>query len=141
MSFDRPISSQITWFYYKDLAPAQAFYEEIMGFELVEDQGWARVYRVHGNAFLGIVDEAKGSYNVQEEKSALFTLVTTDVKGWADYLKEKGVKIVKEHGISQEIQVEYVFVEDPGGYWIEIEKFLKPELAGVFGVGLVGGGM
>ena len=33
------ICSQITFFYYKDLAKAADFYERIMGFELADDQG------------------------------------------------------------------------------------------------------
>ena len=133
MSFDRTIKSQITFLYYKDLAEPQRFYGEIMGFELVEDQGWAKIYRIGGNAFVGLVDEAKGSRKVKEDSAVLLTLVVDDVPGWYDYLKGQGVKIVRELGQSDEIQVQYCFVEDPGGYMIEIERFLKPELAEVFG--------
>ena len=133
MSFDRTVKSQITFLYYKDLAEPQRFYGEIMGFELVEDQGWAKIYRIGGNAFVGLVDETKGSRKVKEDSAVLFTLVVDDVPGWYDYLKSQGVKIVRELGQSDEIQVQYCFVEDPGGYMIEIERFLKPELAEVFG--------
>ncbi|MEM7119385.1 MAG: VOC family protein [Chloroflexota bacterium] len=133
MSFDRTIKSQITFLYYKDLAEPQRFYGEIMGFELVEDQGWAKIYRIGGNAFVGLVDEAKGSRKVKEDSAVLLTLVVDDVPGWYEYLKSQGVKIVRELGQSDEIQVQYCFIEDPGGYMIEIERFLKPELANVFG--------
>ena len=133
MSFNRTIKSQITFLYYKDLAEPQRFYGEIMGFELVEDQGWAKIYRIGGNAFVGLVDESRGSRKVKEDSAVLLTLVVDDVPGWYEYLKEQGVKIVRELGQSDEIQVQYCFIEDPGGYMIEIERFLKPELAAVFG--------
>ena len=128
------IASQITFLYYKDLAPAQHFYENIMGFQLAEDQGWAKIYRVSDNAFVGLVDEARGSLNVKEDSAVMLTLVSDDVRGWYDYLKGKDVEFIREFGTSDEIQIEYFFIRDPGGYTIEIEKFLKPELAEVFGL-------
>ncbi|MCB8945065.1 MAG: VOC family protein [Ardenticatenaceae bacterium] len=128
------IASQITFLYYKDLSTAQHFYEKIMGFKLAEDQGWAKIYRISGNAFVGLVDETRGSLKVQENSAVMLTLVSNDVRGWYDYLKSQDVEFVREFGISDEIQIEYFFIRDPGGYIIEIEKFLKPELAETFGL-------
>ena len=128
------INSQITFLYYKDLSVAQHFYENIMGFQLAEDQGWAKIYRVSGNAFVGLVDEARGSLKVQENSAVMLTLVSDDVRGWYEYLQGQNVEFIREFGISDEIQIEYFFIRDPGGYIIEIEKFLKPELADTFGL-------
>ncbi len=128
------IASQITFLYYKDLAAAQRFYEDVMGFALAEDQGWAKIYRVSGNAFVGLVDEKRGSLKAQENSAVMLTLVSNDVRGWYAYLQGKGVEFVREFGVSEEIQIEYFFIRDPGGYIIEIEKFLKPELANTFGL-------
>lgn len=128
------VASQITFLYYKDLAAAQRFYEDVMGFALAEDQGWAKIYRISGNAFVGLVDEARGSLKVQENSAVMLTLVSDDVRGWYAYLQEKEVEFVREFGISEEIQIEYFFIRDPGGYIIEIEKFLKPEVADTFGL-------
>ena len=128
------IASQITFLYYKDLTVAQRFYEGIMGFELAEDQGWAKIYCVNGNAFVGLVDETRGSLKVQENSAVMLTLVSNDVRGWYDYLQTKDVEFIREFGTSEEIQIEYFFIRDPGGYIIEIEKFLKPELADIFGL-------
>jgi hypothetical protein len=55
-----------------------------------------------------------------------------DVPGWYQYLCEKGVEIRQEYGRSESIQIEYFFAEDPGGYVLEFERFLKPEVAAVF---------
>lgn len=126
------IASQITFLYYQDLAAAQQFYEVILGLALVEDQGWAKIYRVNGTAFVGLVDEARGSLKTQPENAVMITFVVENVRGWYDYLRENGVKIRQEYGRSEAIQIEYFFAEDPGGYVLEFERFLKPELAAVF---------
>ena len=126
------VQSQITFLYYRDLEPISRFYKEIMGFELVEDQGWAKIYRVSGNAFLGIVDEERGFHKAQEKSAVLITLAVADVSWWYDYLKGKGIKLLTDIRESEEIQVRCFFAEDPGGYAIEIEEFLKPEAARIF---------
>ena len=126
------IASQITFLYYQDLAAAQQFYEGILGLEKVEDQGWAKIYRVSGTAFVGLVDEAHGSLKAQPENAVMLTLVVDDVPGWYAYVRENKVKIRQEYGRSETIQIEYFFAEDPGGYVLEFERFLKPELTAVF---------
>jgi predicted enzyme related to lactoylglutathione lyase len=126
------VQSQITFLYYRDLQPVSKFYEEIMGFELIEDQGWAKIYRVNGNAYLGIVDEEKGFHKAQEKSAVLITLVADDVFWWYDYLKRKGVKILTELREVEDIQIRGFFLEDPGGYAIEVQQFLKPDLARIF---------
>ena len=35
-------SLAISFLYYRDLARAEAFYRDVLGFELVIDQGWAK---------------------------------------------------------------------------------------------------
>jgi len=126
------VQSQITFLYYRDLKPISRFYKEIMGFELVEDQGWAKIYRVSGNAFLGIVDGERGFHKAQEKSAVLITLAVADVFWWYDYLKGEGIKLLTDIRESEEIQVRCFFAEDPGGYAIEIEEFLKPEAARIF---------
>jgi predicted enzyme related to lactoylglutathione lyase len=126
------VQSQITFLYYRDLQPVSKFYEEIMGFELIEDQGWAKIYRVNGNAYLGIVDEEKGFHKAQEKSAVLITLVADDVFWWYDYLKRKGVKILTKLREVEDIQIRGFFLEDPGGYAIEVQQFLKPDLARIF---------
>ena len=126
------VGSQITFLYYRDLEPIARFYQEIMGFELVEDQEWAKIYRVSGNAFLGIVDEKRGFHKAQEKNAVLITLAVKDVSWWYDYLKGKGVKILTGVKEFEDIQVRCFFAEDPGGYALEIEQFLQPAAARIF---------
>ena len=126
------VQSQITFLYYRDLEPIDRFYQEVMGFELIEDQGWAKIYSVNGNAFVGIVDGEKGFYKPQEKNAVLITLVVDDVFWWYDYLKGKGVKLLTEIKEYKEIQVRCFFCADPGGYSIEIQQFLNPDVARFF---------
>jgi predicted enzyme related to lactoylglutathione lyase len=126
------IQSQITFLYYPDIEPISLFYENVLGLQLVEDQGWARIYRTSGNAFLGIVAGDKGFHQPQQKNAVLITLAVADVPGWYDYLKAAGVKLLTEIKHSEEIQVRCFFFEDPGGYTYEVEQFLKPELNEVF---------
>jgi uncharacterized glyoxalase superfamily protein PhnB len=37
---DYGVKGLIPWLYYRDLPKAMEFYEEVMGFEMVVDQGW-----------------------------------------------------------------------------------------------------
>lgn len=126
------VQSQITFLYYHDLRPVSKFYEEIMGFELIEDQGWAKIYRVNGNAYLGIVDEERGFHKAQEKSAVLLTLVVDDVFWWYDYLKRKGVRMLTELREVEDIQIRGFFLEDPGGYTIEVQQFLRPDVARIF---------
>ena len=126
------VQSQITFLYYRDLGPISRFYEEVMGFKLVEDQAFAKIYRVNKNAYLGIVDEKRGFHKAQEKSAVLVTLVVDDVSGWYDYLKQQGVKIVRELREIEDIQIRCFFLDDPGGYVIEVQQFLKPEVVRIF---------
>lgn len=125
--------AQITFLYYRDLAPARVFYEEILGLDLVVDQGWAKIYRVSGAAFVGIVDERKGSRRARTDSAVLVTLVVDDVRAWRDHLERRGVPIVRDVAIDERIAVETCFVEDPGGYLIELQRFLSPADSALFG--------
>ena len=128
------ICSQITFFYYNDFKRARDFYERIMGFELAHDQETCRIYRVQGTSFLGIVDERHGHCSApRAERNVLVTLVTNDIKGWWKHLRKEGVEITSELLYKPEISIETFFFEDPEGYVLEVQSFLKPELRKAFG--------
>ena len=38
----------ITFQYYRDLPRAMTFYEDVLGFTLVIDQGWSKIYQIDG---------------------------------------------------------------------------------------------
>lgn len=126
------IFSPITFFYYEDIEAAASFYQDVMGLKLVEDQKWAKIFQISPASFMGVVDGSKGFHQTQPKNAVLLTFVVDDVKGWHAYLKEKGVKILREPKFDPEIQVESLFFEDPGGYSLEAQRFHKPELDRLF---------
>jgi catechol 2,3-dioxygenase-like lactoylglutathione lyase family enzyme len=125
-------ATPITFFYYDDLAPAERFYGEVLGFDLVEDQGWAKIYRVRDGAFVGIVDGARGSFQPQAHNAVLLTLVVDDVDDWHAHLKAHRVPFRTELEERPAIGIRCFFVEDPGGYAIEIQQFTDPDTAAHF---------
>ena len=120
------VQGQITFLYYRQIEPAAAFYEELMGFEVVEDQGWAKIYRAGGNAYLGIVAGEKGFHTPQEKNAVLVTLVVDDVAPWYEHLVAKGVNMLSKLEHREEIGIRCFFLEDPGGYALEVQQFLRP---------------
>ena len=136
MTHDLPeIGSGITWLYYDNFAQATTFYEEVLGFEPVVDQGWAKIYLISNRAFLGAVNSqaGKGYCMTQQESAVLLTLVVDDVNPWHAHLKEKGVRGLTEIQRRDDIQIECFFFEDPGGYRFEMQTFLDPKTAQRFG--------
>ena len=121
--------AQITWFYYQDLQQAAHFYEDILKFERIEDQGMARIYRIGKASFFGIVDST-GHCKPQPQSAVLLTLVVDDVAQWHTDLLNQGVNVsdvkagnrVKEH----------FFFKDPGGYEIEIQTFRDQNVQKMF---------
>jgi hypothetical protein len=123
------LSSQITFLYFKDLSGPAHFFEEILGLQKVDDQGFARIYRISGGAFIGIVDEAHGYCDAPAAQDVLITLVTDDVHPWYQRLKDAGVAVDAAPAIHEKANIEGFFFEGPGGYAFEIQKFLNPVVA------------
>ncbi|MFO7742322.1 MAG: VOC family protein [Anaerolineae bacterium] len=126
------IQSQITFLYYRDLEPIERFYGEVLGLELVEDQEWAKIYAVGGKGFLGIVAGERGFHQPRDENAVLVTLVVDDVSGWYEYLRRQGVNLLTGVKEVEQIQVRAFFLRDPGGYTLEVQEFLDPEVARMF---------
>lgn len=120
----------ITFFYYPDIEKVAPFYEETLGLELVLDQGLAKIYRIGGSAYFGIVDGNRGHLKHQEKSAVLLTIVAEDVEGWHAKLTAAGVA-----GLSPLLRgrfCEHFFFEDPAGYAIEIQRFHDPDVAALF---------
>jgi predicted enzyme related to lactoylglutathione lyase len=117
--------SQITFLYYEDLIPASHFYENVLKLEIVQDQKMAKIYRIGRDAYLGIVDGNKGFLKAQPHSAVLVTLIVDDVEAWYSRLVAQGVKILQPPKKGK--FAESVFFEDPGGYALEIQRFLDDD--------------
>ncbi|MCD6346118.1 MAG: VOC family protein [Bacteroidales bacterium] len=102
------INSSITWLYYKNLLPMQNFYQDVLGLELIVDQGWTKIYKSSETGFIGLVDEKRGMHKFSREKAVNVSFVLKDAEGWFEYVKKKN--LLKVHSDTPFIGV------DPGGY-------------------------
>jgi lactoylglutathione lyase len=118
------IEGLITFLYYKDLPKVARFYEDVLGLKMVKDQGFAKIYEVSGQAFLGIVDETKGYHKSNPIKPVEITMVVSDVGAWYDRIRSKGVETINEPHHIEAVNIRAFLLQDPEGYVIEIQKFL-----------------
>ena len=118
------IEYPITFLYYSDLDEAIPFYRDVLGLEMDVDQGWCKIFSIGDGARVGLVDEKVGSMNATEEPGVLLTLVVDDVDAWYEHMSREKVASVTEPKLHEDIGVYCFFCEDPGGYKIEVQKFI-----------------
>ena len=84
----------VTWTYHIDLLKMQKFYEEVLGYALVADQGWTKIYQTSPTGFIGLVDECRGMEDHAEKKlveiewqfdqsEALYEYLQNNQSGWS----------------------------------------------------------
>lgn len=115
--------STVIWFYYKDMDGVQRFYEEVMGFDLIVDQGWAKVYRVGPTGYFGLVDETLGMHNYTETKGVTLSLITEDIDGWFNYLNARDDVEMRHEAVVDEAPYRAFVAYDPEGYFLEWDIF------------------
>jgi catechol 2,3-dioxygenase-like lactoylglutathione lyase family enzyme len=118
------ISANLVFFYYRDLAEAQRFYEETLGFERILDYGFATIHRVGPTSYLGLVDGENGMHSPDEPKSVTLSLITTEVDGWYEYLEGRGVAMHRPLSDATRLPIRGFVALDPEGYFLEFETFL-----------------
>lgn len=118
-----PIDAQITFCYTKDLAVTARFYEQVLGLELVLDQGACRIYRTAGDAYLGFCERDE----TPEPRGIILTLVTDEVDAWYRRLVDQGAEPEKPPTHNSMYRIYHFFVKDPNGYTVEIQRFDDPE--------------
>ncbi len=111
--------SQVTFCYTGDLQKTSDFYENVLGLDLVLDQGFCRIYRTAEKAFLGFCQRT-GRRNPD---GVILTLVTEDVDGWFNRLVRCGVEIESGPVHNTDFHIYHFFFNDPNGYVIEIQRF------------------
>lgn len=118
-----PIDQQVVFIYTWDLETSAAFYGQTLGLELVLDQGACRIFRVAGDAFIGVCAR---DIRHKEPNGVVLTIVTPDVDGWYEYLTAKGVRFEAPPSYSEAFRVYGAFFRDPNGYLVEVQSFRDP---------------
>ena len=117
----KPLSG-ITFLKTKDLSKTTAFYTKIMGFELALDQGKCRIFRICPGCYIGfcLTEGSTGSDEV------ILTIEIEDVDGYCRDLEKKKVKIEVYPRTNADYNIYQMFLRDPNGYLLEVQRFLDP---------------
>ena len=117
--------STITWLYYKDVLAMENFYQNVLGLELVVDQGWAKIYKASDTGFLGIVDERRGMHKFTKTKAVNVGFTLDDIEGWFNYVQEHEPFKLRTNKLEMESGKKYTaFVGyGPEDYYLEFDFF------------------
>ena len=113
----------VVWFYYKDMEGIQRFYEEVLGFDLIVDQGWAKIYPVGPTSYFGLVDETLGMHNFTDQKAVTMSFITADIDGWYEYLRTREGVEMRSQKIEEEDEYRAFIAYDSEGYYLEWDVF------------------
>jgi catechol 2,3-dioxygenase-like lactoylglutathione lyase family enzyme len=114
---------QVTFLYTRDLEKCAVFYQGVLGLQLVLDQGTCRIYQVCPNGFIGLCQNPDAP---QHPQGVVFTMISDDIDGWYTRLREQHIPVEKPPAINPKYNIYHLFVRDPNGYLIEIQRFLDP---------------
>ena len=111
----------MTFLYVRDLRISSAFYNETLGLPLILDKGKCRIFQISKDGFIGVCqcnDERPPA-----SEGFIVTMVTEDVDGWYERLREKGVQFNNPPMENTEFNIYHFFLSDPDGNQIEIQQF------------------
>ncbi len=119
---------QIVFLYCSDLRRTSAFYEDLLGFPLVVDQGSCRIVRVadRGGGYLGYCERLMGE---MASEGVIITFVVStknEVDAWHALLLERGVSVQDPPNHNPPYGIYHFFFQDPDGYKLEIQSFDDP---------------
>jgi catechol 2,3-dioxygenase-like lactoylglutathione lyase family enzyme len=127
MSEAYPFEQLVLFLYTADLPRTADFYENSLGLPLVLDQGACRIYGVSATGFVGFCQQGTAvGRTVANPEGVIITLVSEDVDGWYERLRGRGVAIEKPPTLNETYNIYHLFVRDPNGYLVEIQRFLDP---------------
>ncbi|MDG1456373.1 MAG: VOC family protein [Pseudoprimorskyibacter sp.] len=115
----------ITFFYYRDLAAAMAFYEDVMGLTLTIDQDWCKIYEICPGAHVGLVDEAKGMNKWAAVKPVQLCIRVADVDAWFAFAKDRAFANLSDLFANDALGIRAFVFTDPEGYQNEIQTAMR----------------
>ena len=118
-----PVIANSALYYYHDLARATRFYQETLGFELVEDYGFGKLFQIASTSFLMLIDGSIGRHSADEPKTVTTAFITDELEGWWDYLAGQGVPMRWAFNYQPGKPHDGFVAIDPEGYLLEFERF------------------
>jgi catechol 2,3-dioxygenase-like lactoylglutathione lyase family enzyme len=124
------IHSTITWLYYKNVLAMQNFFQDVLGLEMVADQGWTKIYKVSETGFLAIVDEKRGMHNWTEKKAVNIGFIVNNLDFLFEYVKDNQTFELRDTTMYFNPDGRYKAVVGfcPENYYLEFNEFLEHEL-------------
>lgn len=113
----------VTFLQVDDLDRSHGFYSELLGLDLVTDQGACRIYRVAAGGYLGVCDHAGPAV----PDGVIVTLVRDDVEDFCAGLASRGVAFEKSVQHNERFGITQAFLRDPDGHLVEIQRFDDPD--------------
>lgn len=113
----------VVWFYYKDMEGIQRFYEDVMGFDMIVDQGWTKIYQVGPTGFFGLVDETRGMHRATDQKGVTMSFFTDNIDQWFEYLSNHSEVEMRHEEVVDEEPYRAFVAYDPEGYYLEWDIF------------------
>lgn len=117
--------ASIIFVFTDDLENAHRFYADTLGLAMTTDQGVCRIYRIVGEAFMGVCEHRQPSPD-----GTIITLVSDDVVGWYERILARGGQVDGPPVHSSRFGITHFFMRGPDGYRIEIQSFDDPRWAG-----------
>lgn len=117
------ITQQITFLHARDLEKTHHFYTVLLGLSLVRDQATCLIFQSTDSAYLGFCEHIEPT---DPGRKVILTLVTDDVDAWYQTLKKRGADLKEPPKANSKYQIYHFFLQDPDGYWIEIQRFDQP---------------
>ena len=117
-----PLTSQVTFLYFKDIDRAAAFYGDTLGLKKTHDLGWVRIFATSPTSSVGLVNATGGSLRPGDDKPVMVSMVVAtpaDVDRWHTYLVARGVTVTPPAD-SAKVNVRALSLKDPEGYSLEI---------------------
>ena len=113
----------VVWFYYKDMEGIQRFYEDVLGLDMIVDQGWAKIFPIGPSGYFGLVDEQRGMHSFTEDKAVTLSMFTANLDAWYDYLSNDDRIEMRSPEIEEEVPYRAFVAYDPEGYFLEWDVF------------------
>jgi len=119
------IHSTITWLYNKDVLAMQYYYQDILGLEMVADQGWTKIYQASTTGFMAIVDEKRGMHDFTEQKAVNVGFIINELIPWFEYVKSNQLIELRDQALNIGPETRYKsFVGyGPEKYYWEFDAF------------------
>jgi catechol 2,3-dioxygenase-like lactoylglutathione lyase family enzyme len=118
------IQGTVLWLYYDELAPMEMFWAELLGQEMLLDQGWAKAYPVSATGFIGLVDGSRGLHRATELAGVTISIITGEVGAWFERAKTLELPLRTEELGNESGRVTVFVGYDPAGYFLEWDTFL-----------------